>query len=114
MSFTIEALLGIRPKVENEETPEQIGMNKSCSEDEENIEEDIESEGERLVSQTNLHTLTICRLLDRIKGEKTTRTSMLERKPCLDSSLYTIPLNKRFCNYLGILQGILAFQKIGA
>jgi hypothetical protein len=49
MSFTIEALLGIQPKVESEEIPQQIPMNKSCSEDEESIEEDIELEGERLV-----------------------------------------------------------------
>jgi hypothetical protein len=49
MSFTIEALLGIQPKVESEEIPQQIPMNKSCSEDEESIEESIELEGERLV-----------------------------------------------------------------
>ena len=64
MSFTIEALLGLQPKVENEETPEQIGMNKSCSEDEESIEEDIELEGERLVSSNDLYTDNLG-LLDR-------------------------------------------------
>ena len=56
MSFTIEALLGLQPKVENEEPAEKIGMNKSCSEDEKSIEEDIELEGERLVSSISLHT----------------------------------------------------------
>ena len=44
MSFTIEALLGIQPKVEDEELP--IRIPRSCSEDDKNKEEDIELEGE--------------------------------------------------------------------
>lgn len=43
MSFTIEALLGIQPKVEQQEVHRRIP--KSCSEDEESNEEDIDLEG---------------------------------------------------------------------
>lgn len=50
MSFTIEALLGIQPKVEDEELPVRIP--RSCSEDEESNEEDIELEGKSLVCKT--------------------------------------------------------------
>ena len=50
MSFTIEALLGIQPKVEDEELPVRIP--RSCSEDEESNEEDIELKGKSLVCKT--------------------------------------------------------------
>ena len=49
MSFTIEALLGIQPKVENEEIPDRILVSRSCSEGEESNEEDIELEGKSFV-----------------------------------------------------------------
>ncbi len=57
MSFTIEALLGIQPKVENEEIPDRILVSRSCSEGEESNEEDIELEGKSFVLSIQIRTI---------------------------------------------------------
>lgn len=64
MSFTIEALLGIQPKVEDEQLP--IRIPRSCSEDEESNEEDIELEGESCCElvyylRSNRHLIEVIR-----------------------------------------------------